>query len=273
MGYHNEHHDFAGMPWNNLPKLKRLAPEYYDSLKSYRSWTGVLLKFIFDPSMSTYSRVVRAGKRDRNASAPRARGASHRARPGLAEDDPPGPRRSELASGHMRGCRDCHRTARGHAAVAALFLNRAMRKRLDRIAPLQRPLAAWKRPCSGCSGDLRLAEPPGLRLRPRAAAARSGLISARATHPAQSQSRVSRLWRQPERRARARSLGQRRRGPRPSTRTSRRSATMTSRPLRAMSSSTNLDDYRDGKRHGLFVRRTSATGSSRRRPPPFRVSR
>jgi hypothetical protein len=28
-------------------------------LSSYRSWTGVLLKFIFDPSMSTYSRVVR----------------------------------------------------------------------------------------------------------------------------------------------------------------------------------------------------------------------
>jgi sphingolipid delta-4 desaturase len=60
MGYHNEHHDFASIPWNNLPRLKRLAPEYYDSLKSYRSWTAVLLKFIFDPSMSTYSRVVRA---------------------------------------------------------------------------------------------------------------------------------------------------------------------------------------------------------------------
>ena len=32
MGYHNEHHDFAGVPWNNLPKLKKLAPDYYDSL-------------------------------------------------------------------------------------------------------------------------------------------------------------------------------------------------------------------------------------------------
>ena len=73
MGYHNEHHDFAGIPWNNLPKLKKLAPDYYDSLASYRSWTGVLLKFIFDPSMSTYSRVVRAAqKRDakRSAAAP-----------------------------------------------------------------------------------------------------------------------------------------------------------------------------------------------------------
>jgi sphingolipid delta-4 desaturase len=62
MGYHNEHHDFAGVPWNNLPKLRSVAPEYYDSLKSYGSWTAVLLKFIFDPSMSTYSRVVRASQ-------------------------------------------------------------------------------------------------------------------------------------------------------------------------------------------------------------------
>jgi sphingolipid 4-desaturase/C4-monooxygenase len=62
MGYHNEHHDFAGISWNNLPKLRAVATEYYDNLKSYRSWTGVLLKFIFDPSMSTYSRVVRASQ-------------------------------------------------------------------------------------------------------------------------------------------------------------------------------------------------------------------
>ena len=54
-------------------KLKKLAPDYYDSLASYRSWTGVLLKFIFDPSMSTYSRVVRAArKREAKRSAARA---------------------------------------------------------------------------------------------------------------------------------------------------------------------------------------------------------
>ena len=62
MGYHNEHHDFANVPWNNLPKLRRLAPAYYDGLKHYRSWTGVLLKFIFDPEMSTYSRIVHPAK-------------------------------------------------------------------------------------------------------------------------------------------------------------------------------------------------------------------
>ena len=34
MGYHHEHHDFPGIPWNRLPRLKRLAPEFYDDLKS-----------------------------------------------------------------------------------------------------------------------------------------------------------------------------------------------------------------------------------------------
>jgi sphingolipid delta-4 desaturase len=49
-----------------------MAPEYYDSLKSYRSWTAVLLKFIFDPSMSTYSRVVRAAQKREATRAARA---------------------------------------------------------------------------------------------------------------------------------------------------------------------------------------------------------
>ena len=60
VGYHNEHHDFANVPWNNLPKLKAAAPEFYDSLSSYGSWTGVLARFILDPAMSTYSRITRA---------------------------------------------------------------------------------------------------------------------------------------------------------------------------------------------------------------------
>jgi len=58
MGFHNEHHDFADVAWNNLPRLKNMAPEYYDSLKSYRSWTRVILHYVFDPSMSSYSRIV-----------------------------------------------------------------------------------------------------------------------------------------------------------------------------------------------------------------------
>ncbi len=60
VGYHNEHHDFANVPWNNLPRLKATAPEFYDSLSSYGSWTAVIGRFILDPALSTYSRIVRA---------------------------------------------------------------------------------------------------------------------------------------------------------------------------------------------------------------------
>jgi sphingolipid delta-4 desaturase len=59
MGYHNEHHDFPSIPWNRLPEVKRLAPEYYDTLKYHPSWTKLLLDFIFKPEYSLYSRVKR----------------------------------------------------------------------------------------------------------------------------------------------------------------------------------------------------------------------
>ncbi len=48
VGYHNEHHDLPSIPWNNLPKLRTMAPEFYDNLKYHSSWTRLLLQFIFD---------------------------------------------------------------------------------------------------------------------------------------------------------------------------------------------------------------------------------
>ncbi|PYL41186.1 MAG: hypothetical protein DMF42_11030, partial [Verrucomicrobia bacterium] len=59
MGYHNEHHDLPSIPWNNLPKLRAMAPEFYDNLKCHRSWTRLLFQFIFDERYSLYSRVER----------------------------------------------------------------------------------------------------------------------------------------------------------------------------------------------------------------------
>jgi sphingolipid 4-desaturase/C4-monooxygenase len=59
IGYHNEHHDFSGIPWNRLPKVKAIAPEYYDTLVAHRSWTAMVIRFIFDPSMNLYSRISR----------------------------------------------------------------------------------------------------------------------------------------------------------------------------------------------------------------------
>ena len=64
VGYHNEHHDFPSIPWNRLPALKREAPEYYEPLLSHRSWSKLLVRFLFDRNISLYSRMVRT---DRNA--------------------------------------------------------------------------------------------------------------------------------------------------------------------------------------------------------------
>mmetsp|Transcript_30260 Transcript_30260/g.51171 ORF Transcript_30260/g.51171 Transcript_30260/m.51171 type:complete len:357 (+) Transcript_30260:196-1266(+) len=68
VGYHNEHHDFPRVPGWKLPQVKKIAPEYYDSLASYDSWTGVLVRFIFDPEISPFNRVLRAAKYSRRLS-------------------------------------------------------------------------------------------------------------------------------------------------------------------------------------------------------------
>ena len=59
VGYHNEHHDFPSIPWNRLPKLRAMAPEFYDGLTARNSWTRLLAEFIFDERYSLHSRVVR----------------------------------------------------------------------------------------------------------------------------------------------------------------------------------------------------------------------
>ncbi len=59
VGYHNEHHDLMRVPWFRLPALKRMAPELYEPLRSHRSWSGLMLRFILDPNLSLYSRVTR----------------------------------------------------------------------------------------------------------------------------------------------------------------------------------------------------------------------
>jgi sphingolipid 4-desaturase/C4-monooxygenase len=59
IGYHNEHHDLVKVPWVYLPKIKALAPEFYDHLHSHRSWTRVLLQFLFDPQLDLFARITR----------------------------------------------------------------------------------------------------------------------------------------------------------------------------------------------------------------------
>jgi len=60
IGYHNEHHDFPDVPWSALPRLKQMAPEFYDGLKTHSSWIGLFFKFIFDPRYTLYTRVDRS---------------------------------------------------------------------------------------------------------------------------------------------------------------------------------------------------------------------
>ena len=59
LGYHNEHHDFSNIPWNNLPKLRKMAPEFYEPHINYDSWTKLLIQFITDSRWSLYSRTRR----------------------------------------------------------------------------------------------------------------------------------------------------------------------------------------------------------------------
>lgn len=59
-GYHNEHHDFPYIAWTNLPKLRKIAKEFYDPLPYHTSWTKVIFDFIFSKQVNLYSRVKRA---------------------------------------------------------------------------------------------------------------------------------------------------------------------------------------------------------------------
>jgi sphingolipid delta-4 desaturase len=59
VGYHNEHHDLIMVPWIRLPRIKAMAPEFYDSLMAHYSWTGLLFRFLFDKNVNLFSRVTR----------------------------------------------------------------------------------------------------------------------------------------------------------------------------------------------------------------------
>ncbi len=61
VGYHNEHHDLMMVAWSRLPRVRAAAPEFYAPLHAHRSWTRLLLRFIFDPRLSLHSRRLRNG--------------------------------------------------------------------------------------------------------------------------------------------------------------------------------------------------------------------
>jgi sphingolipid delta-4 desaturase len=60
VGYHNEHHDFPRISGFKLPLVRKIAPEFYETLHSYNSWSGVIYDYIFRIDIGPYSRVRRA---------------------------------------------------------------------------------------------------------------------------------------------------------------------------------------------------------------------
>lgn len=56
IGYHVEHHDFPSVPWNKLASLKAMAPEYYDTLFAYNSYSELLRDFILERKWSLAKR-------------------------------------------------------------------------------------------------------------------------------------------------------------------------------------------------------------------------
>lgn len=59
VGYHNEHHDFPRIPGSKLWRVKEIAPEYYEGLACYRSWTQVIYMYIMEASVGPFSRMMR----------------------------------------------------------------------------------------------------------------------------------------------------------------------------------------------------------------------
>jgi sphingolipid delta-4 desaturase len=65
VGYHNEHHDLVTVPWPRLPRIRRIAPEFYDGLHAHQSWTALMLRFLGDRRITLFSRAVRSGAETR----------------------------------------------------------------------------------------------------------------------------------------------------------------------------------------------------------------
>lgn len=59
VGYHNEHHDFPYVPGKHLPTVRKIAPEFYDDIPHYHSWSKTIYDYIVDPDVDPYARTKR----------------------------------------------------------------------------------------------------------------------------------------------------------------------------------------------------------------------
>jgi sphingolipid delta-4 desaturase len=47
------------MPWFNLPRLRALAPEFYEPFPHHSSYLSMLYRFIFDRGIALCTRTVK----------------------------------------------------------------------------------------------------------------------------------------------------------------------------------------------------------------------
>ncbi|EAS05126.1 fatty acid desaturase (macronuclear) [Tetrahymena thermophila SB210] len=57
LGYHLEHHDFPQVPWRLLPKVRAMAPEFYEGLPHHTSYWRVAYEYIFNTDIGPFSRI------------------------------------------------------------------------------------------------------------------------------------------------------------------------------------------------------------------------
>ncbi|CAI9260902.1 unnamed protein product [Lactuca saligna] len=57
VGHHNKHHDIPRILGCRLHKVREIAPEYYENLDSYWSWSHVIYSYIADNSLGPFSRM------------------------------------------------------------------------------------------------------------------------------------------------------------------------------------------------------------------------
>ncbi|CAF0907661.1 unnamed protein product [Rotaria sordida] len=59
---YNVDHDFSYISGRNLPKVRKIASEYYNNLPCYTSWIKILYDFVMNDNVDPWARITRSTK-------------------------------------------------------------------------------------------------------------------------------------------------------------------------------------------------------------------